>query len=118
MERPILEIKNLQTYFYVDGKVLRAVDGLSYSVGRGECVAVVGESASGKSVSALSVLQLVADPPGRIVGGRSCWMELICSSCLTGNADHSWESNCHGISGAGDSAQSRTDHWPAADRGA
>ena len=41
MERPILEIKNLQTYFYVDGKVLRAVDGLSYSVGRGECVAVV-----------------------------------------------------------------------------
>lgn len=84
MERPILEIKNLQTYFYVDGKVLRAVDGLSYSVGRGECVAVVGESASGKSVSALSVLQLVADPPGRIVGGRSCWMELICSSCLSG----------------------------------
>ena len=70
MERPILEIKNLQTYFYVDGKVLRAVDGLSYSVGRGECVAVVGESASGKSVSALSVLQLVADPPGRIVGGE------------------------------------------------
>lgn len=49
MERPILEIKNLQTYFYVDGKVLRAVDGLSYSVGRGECVAVVGESASGKA---------------------------------------------------------------------
>ena len=38
MERPILEIKNLQTYFYVDGKVLRAVDGLSYSVGRGEDV--------------------------------------------------------------------------------
>ena len=47
MDRPILEIKNLKTYFYVDGKELRAVDGLSYSVNRGECVAVVGESASG-----------------------------------------------------------------------
>ena len=70
MDRPILEIRNLKTYFYVDGKELRAVDGLSYSVNRGECVAVVGESASGKSVSALSVLRLVADPPGRIVGGE------------------------------------------------
>ena len=70
MDRPILEIKNLKTYFYVDGKELRAVDGLSYSVNRGECVAVVGESASGKSVSALSVLRLVADPPGRIVSGE------------------------------------------------
>ena len=70
MERPILEIKDLRTYFYVDGKELRAVDGLSYCVNRGECVAVVGESASGKSVSALSVLRLVADPPGRIVGGE------------------------------------------------
>ena len=48
MERPILEIKNLQTYFYVDGKVLRAVDGLSYSVGRGECVAVVVEPYPGR----------------------------------------------------------------------
>lgn len=65
----VLEIDNLQTYFYTRDGVVRAVDGVSYTVGRGETVGVVGESGCGKSVTALSILQLVADPPGRIVGG-------------------------------------------------
>jgi oligopeptide transport system ATP-binding protein len=65
-----LDIKNLKTYFYVKEGELRAVDGLTYSVKRGECVALVGESACGKSVSALSIMRLIPYPPGIIVGGE------------------------------------------------
>lgn len=66
----VLDIKNLKTYFYVKDGELRAVDGLSYSVKQGECVALVGESACGKSVSALSIMRLIPYPPGIIVGGE------------------------------------------------
>ena len=66
---PVLEIEDLQTHFFTADGVVRAVDGVSYSVGKGETLGVVGESGCGKSVTALSVLRLVADPPGRIVGG-------------------------------------------------
>jgi len=66
----VLEVKNLRTYFYVEDGELRAVDGLSYDVHKGECVAIVGESACGKSVSALSVMRLIPYPPGIIVGGE------------------------------------------------
>ena len=65
----ILEIDNLQTYFFTSGGVVRAVDGVSYAVRSGETLGVVGESGCGKSVTALSILRLVADPPGRLVGG-------------------------------------------------
>jgi len=60
----------LRTYFYTRDGVLRAVDGLSYHVNRGESVGLVGESACGKSVSALSVMRLIPNPPGVIVGGE------------------------------------------------
>jgi len=65
----LLEIDDLQTHFFTSAGVVKAVDGISYNVNQGETVAVVGESGCGKSVSALSILRLVADPPGRIVGG-------------------------------------------------
>ena len=65
----VLEIENLQTHFFTPAGVVKAVDGVSYSVRSGETLGVVGESGCGKSVTALSVLRLVADPPGRIVGG-------------------------------------------------
>ncbi len=60
----------MRTYFYTRDGELRAVDGLSYHVNRGESVGLVGESACGKSVSALSVMRLIPDPPGIIVGGE------------------------------------------------
>ena len=66
----LLEIDGLRTYFYVEDGVAKAVDGVSYQIHRGETLAVVGESGCGKSVTALSILQLVPNPPGRIVGGR------------------------------------------------
>src|SRR6266581_6404928 len=67
--KPLLEIANLQTHFFTAAGVVRAVDGVSYDVRAGEVLGVVGESGCGKSVTALSILRLVADPPGRIVGG-------------------------------------------------
>jgi oligopeptide/dipeptide ABC transporter ATP-binding protein len=67
--RTVLDIDNLQTHFFTAAGVVRAVDGVSYNVKSGETLGVVGESGCGKSVTALSVLRLVANPPGRIVGG-------------------------------------------------
>jgi oligopeptide/dipeptide ABC transporter ATP-binding protein len=66
---PLLQILDLHTEFRTGAGVVRAVDGVSYTVDAGETVAVVGESGSGKSVTALSVLRLIPDPPGRITGG-------------------------------------------------
>ena len=65
-----LEVRDLKTYFYVEEGEVRAVDGLRYNIKRGESVGLVGESACGKSVSALSILRLIPYPPGIIVGGE------------------------------------------------
>jgi peptide/nickel transport system ATP-binding protein len=65
----VLEVEDLKTYFYTRGGLVKAVDGVSFSLRRGEMLAIVGESGCGKSVTALSLMRLVADPPGRIVGG-------------------------------------------------
>ena len=65
----VLDVKNLQTVFFTNSGLFRAVDDVSFSVRRGETLAIVGESGCGKSVSALSIMRLVPDPPGRIVGG-------------------------------------------------
>src|SRR5689334_9982664 len=67
---PLLEIEDLKTHFFTRDGVVRAVDGVSFSVAAGETLAVVGESGCGKSVTSLSVLRLIASPPGRIVDGR------------------------------------------------
>jgi oligopeptide/dipeptide ABC transporter ATP-binding protein len=65
----ILQVDDLQTHFFTAVGTVRAVDGVSYNLKSGETLGVVGESGCGKSVSALSILRLVANPPGRIVGG-------------------------------------------------
>jgi peptide/nickel transport system ATP-binding protein len=66
---PLLEVEDLRTWFYTRDGVTRAVDGVSLSIAPGETLAVVGESGCGKSVTSLSILRLIAEPPGRIVGG-------------------------------------------------
>ena len=68
-ERPIIEIDDLRTYFYTRDGVVRAVDGVSFKVHRGETVCVVGESGCGKSVTAMSILRLIPEPPGKIESG-------------------------------------------------
>jgi peptide/nickel transport system ATP-binding protein len=67
---PLLEVDELKTFFFTRDGIVRAVDGLSFSVGRGEVLAIVGESGCGKSVTSLSILRLIASPPGRTVAGR------------------------------------------------
>jgi peptide/nickel transport system ATP-binding protein len=66
---PVLELDKLETHFETRDGTVRAVDGVSYSVGQGETLGVVGESGCGKSVSSLSILRLIPSPPGKIVGG-------------------------------------------------
>ena len=66
----LLEVRDLKTYFYTDAGVVRAVDGVSYDLSEGETLGLVGESGCGKSVSALSILRLIAYPPGKIIGGE------------------------------------------------
>jgi len=68
--KPLLEIKGLKTHFFTDDGVLPSVDGVSYTINKGETLGVVGESGSGKSVTALSILRLIPSPPGKIVGGE------------------------------------------------
>ncbi|MEA2882389.1 MAG: peptide/nickel transport system ATP-binding protein [Bradyrhizobium sp.] len=67
--QPVLQVDGLKTYFFTRSGAVKAVDDVSFSVKRGETLAIVGESGCGKSVTALSLMRLVPDPPGRIVAG-------------------------------------------------
>jgi len=66
----LLEVKNLRTYFDTDDGVVKAVDGISFELKRGQTLGIVGESGSGKSVTNLSIIRLIPDPPGKIVSGE------------------------------------------------
>jgi peptide/nickel transport system ATP-binding protein len=70
---PLLEIRGLQVDFATDDGIVRAVDGVDLTIGRGETLGVVGESGCGKTVTALSVLKLIHMPPGRIAAGHILW---------------------------------------------
>jgi oligopeptide/dipeptide ABC transporter ATP-binding protein len=69
----LLEVAGLRTAFHTEDGVVRAVDGVSFQVEAGKVLGIVGESGCGKSVSAMSVMRLIPDPPGRIDGGRVIW---------------------------------------------
>ncbi len=68
MAEPLLDVRDLRTYFHTDRGLFRAVDGISFSVDRGKTVGLVGESGCGKSVTSLSVMGLVPSPPGQVDG--------------------------------------------------
>jgi peptide/nickel transport system ATP-binding protein len=70
MAERLLDVKNLKTYFFTDEGVVRAVDGVDLYIDKGETLGVVGESGCGKSVTALSIMKLIPQPPGRIVEGN------------------------------------------------
>ena len=70
-DAPLLDVRNLTVNFHTQDGIVRAVDDVSYNVSRGETIALVGESGCGKTVSALSILRLIPDPPGKIVSGQT-----------------------------------------------
>lgn len=70
MQKPVLEVKNLKTAFRTDGGVVTAVDDVSFSVLPGQTLGIVGESGCGKSVTSLSIMGLIPNPPGKIVDGE------------------------------------------------
>jgi len=70
MTENLLEVNNLKTYFFTRGGVVKAVDDVTFGIKPGQTLGIVGESGCGKSVTALSVMRLVANPPGKIVGGE------------------------------------------------
>ena len=106
MTTPLLEIENLHTFFYTDTGVARAVDGVSFDVGVGETVGVVGESGCGKSVTALSILRLVR-PPGRIEAGSVMRFEGrdLLDARRARDAARPRQSHRDGVPGADDRAQ-------------
>ena len=69
-KQPLLEVKNLVTEFRTDNGTVRAVDGVSFTLHRGETIGIVGESGSGKSVTSLSAMRLIQEPPGKIINGK------------------------------------------------
>jgi len=70
MTEKLLQVEDLKTWFYVTDGIIKAVDGSSFDVNKGEVLGLVGESGCGKSVTSRSIMRLVPDPPGKIVGGK------------------------------------------------
>src|SRR6266699_250778 len=70
MAETLLEVQNLKTYFFTRSGVVKAVDDVSFVIKQSQTLGIVGESGCGKSVTALSVMRLIATPPGKIVGGE------------------------------------------------
>jgi peptide/nickel transport system ATP-binding protein len=87
MAEPLLEIRGLKTHFTTDDGVVQAVDGVDISILRGETLGVVGESGCGKTVTALSVLKLIAMPPGKIVAGQILYQGRDLAPLSTGEMD-------------------------------
>jgi oligopeptide transport system ATP-binding protein len=71
MSQPLLDVQDLRTYFHTRAGIVRAVEGVSFSINKGETLGIVGESGSGKSVASYSLLRLIPQPPGRFESGRA-----------------------------------------------
>ncbi len=75
MNKLLLEVKNLSTFFYTSQRVIPAVENISFYINKRETLGIVGESGSGKSVSALSIMRLIKSPPGKIENGQILFKE-------------------------------------------
>ena len=105
---PLLVVEDLKTHFFTRRGVTKAVDGVSFALRAGETLALVGESGSGKSVTCLSLVRLVPEPAGRIVGGRDAARGRgLAAEEPGGDAARAGQADRHGVAGPHDLAQSR-----------
>jgi oligopeptide/dipeptide ABC transporter ATP-binding protein len=88
MKEAILKVRNLKTYFFTRRGIVKAVDGISFDLVKGECLCLVGESGCGKTVTALSILGLVDSPPGRVVGGEIFYDSMDLAHCPADQLRH------------------------------
>lgn len=88
MREVILSVKDLKTSFFTRRGTVRAVDGVSFDLVKGECLCLVGESGCGKTVTALSILGLIDSPPGRIVGGEIFYRNMDLTKCSADQLRH------------------------------
>ena len=98
---------NLHTYFYTEDGVVKALNGVNLEIKSGEVLGLVGESGCGKSVTALSILRLIQDPPGKIVQGE-IWFEgenLLQYPSGAHAPGDPWRQDCHDLPGSDDLAQ-------------
>ena len=101
----LLEVANLQTHFRTPDGVNRAVDGVSFHVDEGETLAMVGESGCGKSVTAMSILRLIPEPPGKIAGSIRFQGKDLLKLLRSRDAQHPRQRHQHGLPGADDEPQ-------------
>ncbi|MFC2059559.1 ABC transporter ATP-binding protein [Chloroflexota bacterium] len=88
MEETILRVNNLKTYFFTRRGIVRAVDGVGFDLAKSECLCLVGESGCGKTVTALSILRLIDNPPGKIVAGEINYHDLNLLGCSLDQLRH------------------------------
>ena len=108
----LLEVKDLEVAFFTKDGIVRAVNRISYSLEEGDILGVVGESGCGKSVSMMSMLRLLPEPPAKIMGGQVLFNgHDLLQMKLSRNQPGARRGNCDGFSGPDDFAQSGDDDW-------
>ncbi len=105
----LLEVENLQTHFATPDGVVRAVEGLSFQINAGETVAIVGESGCGKSVTSMSILRLIAEPPGKIAGSIRFEGRDLLDAVRAGDARDPRQRDLDDLPGADDQPESGAD---------
>ena len=116
LNEPLLRVSDLRTWFFTDAGVVRAVDGVSFTLNRGETLGIVGESGSGKSVAAKSIMNLLEEP-ARIVAGSIRFRGQEITALSGGRAArHPRRRDRHGVPGPDDVAEPGAAHFAPADR--
>jgi ABC-type dipeptide/oligopeptide/nickel transport system ATPase component len=104
MTDPVLQLEDLTVRFHLKRGQLTAIDGVTFTVHRGETFGLVGESGSGKTATARSVMRLIPIPPGEVVRGRILFEGTNILEYASTDAGAAWQKDCHGLPGTDECA--------------